>query len=372
MNINEFQKKIHTYLDSYLGYPCNVAYDYSKITKQFQVHLNNVGCPFSSSTYRANTKDIEQEVLAYFAKLWGIDKDSIWGYISNGGTEANLQGLYVGRETLKNNEIFYTSSDSHYSIFKIAKILKLNMCVIKTHENGEMDYDNFEEQIKKNIDKNPLINVNLGTTMKGAIDNPREIYRILKKYNMEHRYYMHADGALMGFVLPFIEHDTFFKKHIHSIAISGHKFLGIPFPCGIFMMEKRFLPFVQTNIEYIGSNDCMISGSRNGHSPLFFKYILDKKSKDDFRKDINQCLELSEYLTNKMSNAWRNQNSITVVFPKPSDSIIHKWQLATSDGLSHVVVMPHVTKEKLDMFVCDYMKDLSTLLHEDMETIKIT
>lgn len=356
----DFQKTINGYLESYLGYPCNIAYDYSKVAKFFQTHLNNVGCPFSSSTYRANTKDMEKEVLMYFSKLWGIDYESIWGYISNGGTEANLQGLYVGRENLKNDVIFYTSEDSHYSIFKIAKILQLSICVVKSHENGEMDYDNFEEKLLTNLDKKILINVNLGTTMKGAIDNPREIYRILKKYGREHDYYMHADGALMGFVLPFIEHDTFFKKHIHSIAISGHKFLGIPFPCGIFMMEKRFLPLVQTNIEYIGSNDCMISGSRNGHSPLFFKYILDKKSREDFRKDIDQCLELAEYLVQKMPNAWRNQNSITVVFPKPSDKLACKWQLASAKGLSHVVVMPHVTKEKLDAFVKDYIEDFNS------------
>lgn len=352
-----FQETIHSYLNYYLGYPCNVAYDYTEVAKYFELHLNNVGCPFSSSTYRANTKDIEHEVLRYFSKLWGIDYDSIWGYISNGGTEANLQGLYVGRENLQNNEIFYTSEDSHYSIFKIAKILKLNVCIIHTHENGEMNYDHFEEELKKHPDKSALINVNLGTTMKGAIDNPREIYRILKKHHMEQRYYMHADGALMGFVLPFIEHDTFFKTHIHSIAISGHKFLGIPFPCGIFMMEKRFLPLVQTNIEYIGSHDCMISGSRNGHSPLFFKYILEKKTREDFRKDIDLCIELAEYLVCRMPNAWRNQNSITVVFPKPSERIAKKWQLATANGLSHVVVMPHVTKEKLDAFIKDYEED---------------
>jgi histidine decarboxylase len=249
--------------------------------------------------------------------------------------------------------VFYTSEESHYSIFKIANILKLNICVIRCQENGEIDYNDLDAKIQGNKSKSILINANLGTTMKGAIDNPREIYRILKKYNKENDYYMHADGALMGFVLPFLEKDTFFKKHIHSIAISGHKFLGIPFPCGIFLMEKRFLHYVQKPIEYIGSVDCMITGSRNGHSPLFFKYILTQRSKDDFKKDIERCIELAEYLVTILPNSWRNQNSITVVFPKPCKTLIDKWQLATSNGISHVVVMPHVTKEKLDEFVRD-------------------
>lgn len=354
-HMDELENELRTNLQQFLGYPCNIAYDYSDVTKMFNVNINNVGCPFSKSTYKENTKEIEVEVLKYFADLWGIDNANFWGYISNGGTEANLQGLYVGRESLDDNAVFYTSEDSHYSISKIAKILRLNICVIKSQENGEIDYNDFEKKLQLNISSPILINVNLGTTMKGAIDNPREIYRILKKYNKEHNYYMHADAALMGFVLPFIEKDTFFKKHMHSIAISGHKFLGIPFPCGIFLMEKRFKQYIQTSIEYIGSIDCMITGSRNGHSPLFFKHILSKKTKDDFKLDIEKCLELAEYLIFNLPNSWRNQNSITVVFPRPSNDIIDKWQLATSGDISHVVVMPHVTKEKLDDFIKDML-----------------
>jgi histidine decarboxylase len=348
------EKNLKDNLQNFLGYPCNTAYDYSKITNLFNTHINNVGCPYSSSTYKANTKNIEIDVLNYFAELWGINTNNIWGYISNGGTEANLQGLYVGRENLNDNAIFYTSQDSHYSIFKIAKLLKLNLCIIKSLDNGEIDYHDLDHNIHINSDKPILININIGTTMKGAIDNPSEIMRIIKKYNKENDYYMHADAALMGFILPFIEKDTFFKKHIHSISISGHKFLGIPFPCGVFLMEKKFKNNITKNIEYIGSNDSMISGSRNGHSPIFFKHIITTKTKDDFKQDIDKCIELAEYLVNNIKDAWRNQNSITVVIPKPSQELIDKWQLATNNDISHVVVMPHVTKEKLDKFITDY------------------
>lgn len=279
------------------------------------------------------------------------------GYVTNGGTEGNIQGLYVGRESLCQDCIFYTSKDSHYSIFKICKILCLNVCVIETDKNGEIDYVDFEKKLKQNIDKKALINVNIGTTMKGAIDDPRHIYKILCKYDFQNRYYMHADGALMGFILPFIERDLFFKKHIHSISISGHKFLGVPFPCGVFLMEKHFLKYVTSNIEYIGSKDCTISGSRNGHSPLFLKHIITTKTKDDFRRDIEKCLELAEYLVSNIPNAWRNQNSTTVVFSKPSDELISKWQLATEQDLSHIVVMPHVDKEKLNQFILELLSE---------------
>lgn len=347
-------ENIITYTDCFLGYPCNTAYDYTEVVDYLKYNINNVGCPFVEGTYKVNTKEVEKDVLSFFAKLWGFDENAIWGYVTSAGTEGNMQGLYVGRESLGKNAVFYTSKASHYSLFKISRILCLNLCVIETLETGEMDYKDFEIKLKNNIHLPALINANLGTTMTGAIDNTRELARILKKYHKTD-YYIHADGALMGFVIPFIQKDLLFKRHIHSISISGHKFLGIKMPCGIFMMEKRFLELVKNNVEYIGSFDCTISGSRNGHTPLFFKYIIDKKKIQGFQEDINTCIELAEYLVDNIPFAWRNQNSITVIFPKPSDDIINKWQLATQGNVSHVVVMPHVTKQKLDSFIQDYI-----------------
>lgn len=351
------KQQFKEYMKRFLGYPCNHGYDFSEIVDTFKFPLNNVGCPFSSSTYHLNTKSTEIDVLKFFAHLWGIDFEKIWGYITSAGTEGNLQGLYVGREHLGKECVFLTSKDSHYSIFKIAKLLCLDTKVIDTHENGEMNYDHFESTLSQTGERPVLINANLGTTMKGAIDNTREIYRILKKHNKHHNYYLHVDGALMGFVLPFLEIDLLFKAYAHSISISGHKFLGCPFPCGVFMMEKRLLEKISQNIEYIGSNDCMISGSRNGHSPLFLKHIIDKRGYSGFKKDVEYSIDLAEYLVDKLPNAWRNQNSLTVVFPKVSAKLIHKWQLASDGNISHVVCLPHVTKEQLDEFIKDVLEE---------------
>lgn len=351
-------RNVQQHFRTFIGYPLNAAYDYSSINNTISTYLNNVGCPYTDSTVGIHTKNIERLVLAFFADLWGLSHETVWGYITSAGTEGNMQGLYVGRQYLqskKDKPVFYTSKDSHYSIFKIANILNLHTIIIDTQETGEMDYKDFEKHLSENINSPVLINANIGTTMKSAIDDTREIYRILRKHNKQHDYYIHADGALMGFVLPFLEHDIFFKKHIHSISISGHKFLGIPFPCGVFLMEKRLKDIIYMNrsIEYIGSLDCTISGSRNGHSPLFFHHIIATKQKSGFKEDIERCIVLAEYLTENLPNSWRNQNSLTVVFPKPPDHIIVKWHLATQGEIAHAIVMPHVTKEMLDEFIAD-------------------
>jgi histidine decarboxylase len=119
-------------------------------------------------------------------------------------------------------------------------------------------------------------------------------------------------------------------------------------------MEKRFLHFISNNIEYIGSVDATISGSRNGHSALYFKHIIDMKGFNGFKDDVEKCLDVAHYLEERIPKAWRNQNSITVVLPRASPQLIDKWQLATQGDLSHVICMPHVTKDKLDLFIDEY------------------
>lgn len=338
----------------FIGYPCNIAYDYSDVFSSMQYNFNNVGDPEVPSLYQLHTKAEEIEVLKFFERLWHFDENNSWGCTTNSGTEGNLQGLFIGREVFPNG-ILYASEDAHYSIFKIARILRMEICKIQSLENGEMDYRDFDAKLNPNLPA--IVVVNLGTTMKGAIDNPREIYRILCKHKKQNDYYMHADGALMGFVLPFLESDLFFKKCLHSISISGHKFLGVPFPCGIFMMEKRFLERVNQRIEYTGSIDNTIAGSRNGHSALFLHHMIQQKGYTGFRKDILDCIDNAEYLLQAMHDnnipAWRNNNSITVVFDRPSQAIVEKWQLASQKQLSHVVVMPHVTRPRLDSFLRD-------------------
>jgi len=37
----------------------------------------------------------EVSVLDWFAKLWQIEKDQYWGYVTTGGTEGNLHGILV-------------------------------------------------------------------------------------------------------------------------------------------------------------------------------------------------------------------------------------------------------------------------------------
>ncbi len=45
-------------------------------------------------------------------------------------------------------------------------------CVqVKTLETGEIDYDELREHLRKNNSRPAILNVNIGTTVKGAVDD---------------------------------------------------------------------------------------------------------------------------------------------------------------------------------------------------------
>lgn len=147
-----------------------------------------------------------------------------------------------------------------------------------------------------------------------------------------------------------------FKKPIGSVSVSGHKFVGCPMPCGVQLTRLDHINALSSNVEYLASRDATIMGSRNGHAPIFLWYTLNRKGYKGFQKEVQKCLRNAHYLNDKLRGAgistMLNELSSTVVFERPKDEeFVRRWQLACERNMSHVVVMPSVTVEKLDCFL---------------------
>jgi histidine decarboxylase len=279
-----------------------------------------------------------------------------WGYITTCGTEGNLYGLLLGRETYPDG-ILYASNDSHYSIAKAARFFKIPHVVVNSQPNGEMDYVDFLSRLDSS--RPAIINLNAGTTLKGAVDDLKQILEMLERKGIKN-FYIHCDGALGGMLVPYLAPGKInFNLPIHSLAISGHKFIGCPFPCGIVLTHKKLVDKLATNIEYIGSKDTTLGGSRNGHAPLFLWYAIQQR-KHLFQLEAETCAskaaDLRERLERVGISCLLNSYSSTVVFPKPSNTVVEKWQLSTQEDLAHVVVMQNHSDELLERFVADYLE----------------
>lgn len=343
--------------ETFIGYPCRGRFDYSALYGFLRFPVNNVGDPFAPSTYRVHTREIEREVLGWFAELTHIPAEDYWGYVTNGGTEGNIYGLFLARELYPQGLVYY-SEDTHYSVSKNLRVLNMRHIMIKSQRNGEIDYEDLYETIRIHRDVPPIIFANIGTTMTEAVDDVVRIRRILADLAIPEAY-IHCDAALCGMTLPFIEGAPLydFRAGIDSISISGHKFIGSPVPCGIVLAKKRYVERIARSIEYIGTLDTTLTGSRNGIAPLILWYAIRTRGPQGFRREVAACLDKARYAVQRLRaigvDAWRNPFAITVVFPRPADSVLAKWQIAVHRDRAHIITMQTVRREQIDEFVED-------------------
>ena len=355
--LNQFKQQITQAQSHFLGYPCSTAFNYKPLYEFLDYPLNNIGDPFRESAFRINTHQFEVEVLERCARLYHTTLDEVWGYVTNGGTEGNMYGIYLAREMFPDAVVYY-SEDTHYSVAKILRMLHARNIMIKSQANGEIDYDDLRETLRIYRDSPPVIFANIGTTMKGAVDNVEVIRDILSELAIHH-YYIHADAALSGMILPFVDSPQAFdfQAGIDSISVSGHKMIGSPIPCGVVLAKKAHVERIARSVEYIGTLDTTLSGSRNGITPLFLWYALQLKGEKGFKDIIQQCLDHADYAIEQLASiniqAWRHENSITVVFPRLTSQLETDWQLAVHGDCAHIIIMPHVNKGRIDCFVED-------------------
>ena len=342
-----------------MGYPVNLDFDYSELLPFLQYSANNVGDPFHDSNFASNTHEIEREVIGTFADMMRLPRDDAWGYVTSGGTEGNMYGLYIGRETYPDGVVYF-SQDTHYSVVKILRLLKARNIMIKSQPNGEIDYDDLYETIRINRDVPVIFMANIGTTMKGAIDDVNRVRDILDDLAVSN-FYIHADAALSGMILPFVDDPQpyGFDSGFDSVAVSGHKMIGSPLPCGVALTRKEYVSRIARSIEYVGVLDTTLTGSRSAFAPLLIWYAFQSRGLDGFREIVTRSLANAEYAVERFNevgiSAWRNRNSVTVVFPRPSDAVVRKWQIAPYEDIAHIITMPNVSRGAIDALVDDVL-----------------
>ncbi|XSG83825.1 MAG: histidine decarboxylase [Methylohalobius sp. ZOD2] len=342
-------------VEQFLGYPCNARFDYRPLYPFLSYPLNNAGDPFIDTHNRLNTHDIERQVVYFFAELFHARREAIWGYVTGGGTEGNLYGLFLGREQYPEGIVYY-SEDSHYSIPKILKLLRMRQRQIKSTACGEMDYGDLARALNGRRDAPAIVLANIGTTMKGAVDDLERIHAVFESLSLRD-YHIHADAAFHGMILPFVDRPPVFdfQAGIDSIAVSGHKILGAPVPCGVVLAKKVHVRRIARMVEYVGSLDSTIPGSRSGLTPLMLWYAIETLGRDGFRALTAHCLEMAEYAVERFNgvgiSAWRNPHSPIVVFPRMAEPVLRRWQIAVHAETAHLVTVGHVEKRHIDTFL---------------------
>jgi len=355
--LDQHYANVLDYRDS-IGYPSNLDLDHLKPMQRFLLTpFNNVGGLKGRGRRHSplHTIAFEQELIHTIAALYGIsDAADCHGFVTSGGTEANLQGLWQARETYPEATL-YSSASSHYSIAKCARLLRIKHHILPVDDAGELDYRQLATALQQQAGQTAIVSLNIGSTMQGAIDRLDRVKEILQQQQMT-GFHIHCDAALFGMMLPFIADAPCpsFRNGMHSLAISGHKFIGCPYPSGIVLTQT---PQAGAYVDYIQSADTTVSGSRNGHAPLLLWYGLMTRGLAGLEAEVKTCISNAAYLSEQMTLiGYANQrgtHSNIVWFRTPDPAIVAKWDLAVAGNIAHVVVMQHVTRHRLDRFLAD-------------------
>ena len=343
-----------------IGFPGAVDFDYSALAPLFAEHLlNNVGDPYIDGVALNHSKSFEREVVGFVAGLLRAPGQAWWGYVTGGGSEGTLYALHLARG-LHPTGMVYVSQAAHYSVHKAIDLLAMRSITVRATGTGEMDYQDLAGHVGRYPERPAIVVANIGTTMTEAVDDVRRINRVLNTANVRHRF-VHADAALAGLplaLLPPEKRPGFdFADGADSVIVSGHKFLGCPMPSGVVVVKANHRLRLAQSVAYTGSPDTTITGSRNGHTPLLLWYAIRRYGISGLRRRAEQSRSLAAYTLRRLTRigweAYRNPHAFTVVLRTPPSSVTNRWVLASSEGWSHIVCMPGVSRDQIDEFVDD-------------------
>ncbi|RDY07581.1 Serine decarboxylase, partial [Mucuna pruriens] len=225
-------------------------------------------------------------------------------------------------------------------------------CVkVRTLVSGEIDCIDLKALLIEHKDKPAIINLNIGKTMKGGVDNLDLVIQTLEGCGFTRdRFYIH----LMELYL-----ELCCRLSKQAPRITFMKPIGSELFLAISSWDIQFL--VVLDVEYIASRDVTITGRRCGHAPIFLWYATKIKCLIGIQDEVHKCIMNARYLQHQLRDAgigaMLNEFSNIVAFERPPDEdFIRRWNLACNGKIAHVLVMQHVTIEMLDSFVAEFLQ----------------
>jgi glutamate/tyrosine decarboxylase-like PLP-dependent enzyme len=136
------------------------------------------------------TAALEKEVVAQLAGMFGFGTHL--GHLTSSGTIANLEALFVARETHPGKAIAH-SADAHYTHARMSHLLGVESVAVPTASTGAIDLTALEELLKGG--RIGTVVATTGTTGLGVVDPVHEIVPMCRRWGAR----VHVDAAYGGF-----------------------------------------------------------------------------------------------------------------------------------------------------------------------------
>ena len=177
------------------------------------------------------TAEMEKEAVASLAAMFGYGQHI--GHLTSSGTIANLEALWVARETRPGAVIVF-GANAHYTHARMCQVLGADAEQVAQDARGRIDLDALERRLRAG--GVGTVVATLGTTSLGAIDPIEAIAELCARHGAR----LHVDAAYGGFFKlladggsPGVERAPFDAlRQADSIVVDPHKHGLQPYGCG--------------------------------------------------------------------------------------------------------------------------------------------
>ncbi|MGN7613313.1 pyridoxal-dependent decarboxylase [Magnetococcales bacterium HHB-1] len=339
--------------------------------------------------------------------------------------------------------IAFYSEDTHYSVVKSVRLLEIptfaeegrrlgEPCPLPgsdgiwpeevpshnddndSERSGTINLESLEILLRFFLERGyPVLMVlNEGSTWKGAYDDADGALEMLQRLgedypdlwereiandhgpgHLRRRFWVHIDGALGASYLPFIEMAynqgklkekgpmfDFRNDAVMSIVSSLHKWIGAPWPSGVYMTKVAYQLQPPSTAGYIGSPDTTFGGSRTAFSPLIYWDYIARHSYEDNMNKVISGLDCTDHCERELRllekelkerfgpevDLWiaRSKLSLAMRFRAPNPDLVYKWTIDTerlkvplSDNqnqertYAHIYMMQSLDRNRINLMI---------------------
>lgn len=327
-----------------------------------------------SESFFAGTQQIERDLIRMCGEnIFHASPNSIDGYVATGGTEANLQAVWIFRNYFMQefsatlNEIaLICSSDTHYSSAKAANVFQIGFFPIPVNQTTrkieQHTLDKHLDMLQEKGVKYLIVFANMMTTMFGSVDDINVYTNTLQERGFIFK--VHVDGAYGGFYYPFVQKHLldFANEHVCSITVDAHKMNQAPYGTGIFLIRKGWMHYTTTTTaSYVQGNDSTLCGSRSGANAVAVFMILMSYGYREWQQKMQELCDRADWFCAELAKRnkyfFREERANIVVFPAEEldRTLAEQFGLVPDDHTNpswyKIVIMDHVSKENLTEFL---------------------
>lgn len=225
--------------------------------------------------------ELEREFTAGIARLCYPHQPAPDAVVTTGGTESNLLGLLLARESSARNTVnVVCGHNAHHSVARAAWLLGMPAPILVECAGDRMIPAALDETLS-GLNGPAVVVATAGTTNSGEIDPVPELARVCRRFGVR----LHIDAAYGGMTLcsPLLRPLLNGLDAADSVALDMHKFGWQPISAGLFACRDfRDLDALAVRAEYLNADD----DTEAGLPDLLGRSIRTSRRPDAFRMAV--------------------------------------------------------------------------------------